>query len=502
MLQIAIRKRFFGSSLAILICLATVSGGPLQEIRGADAIDEIASQWLQIADAILAKDVDPPVRQEMLKTAIQAIYKLAQQDAPPGLARKISQLDSDDELQAFLRETLVTVMAENGLESSVVREVGIGGLLAKVSGGQSLIPLSDFHVMQQLRDNRYVGIGIQLAMAKGYPVMQKVFPRGPAWHAGGRDGDQMVSIDGIDAKEMPLTKVVALLRGQEGKPTTIVVRGSGAKQTRTLNMVRGVVPFDTILGTHKDDDQYWQYTIADDPRIAYLKIESFRGSTPSELRRIAAQLHADGCRSIVLDLRGTQPGEMRYVTMVANALLGKGVIGHVLGVHGRQQFDSTADQLFPAWPMIVLVDRTTTGQAEWIAAALKDNRRATLMGTPTAGEGAILELVELPTGIGGVHLTTGILFRRDGKPITGKPITVVRQTIPEHATSIVRVKRDAERRIVLSPRTPRRKGIPPDRKVDAKRHIGDAVKMLQEKLSATTTATQQPAGATAGAFEG
>ncbi|HJN09689.1 MAG TPA: hypothetical protein QF564_13430 [Pirellulaceae bacterium] len=51
----------------------------------------------------------------------------------------------------------------------------------------------------------------------------------------------------------------------------------------------------------------------DGSQCAYLKIESFRGSTPSELRRIAGQLHADDCRAFVLDLRGTQPGEMRYI---------------------------------------------------------------------------------------------------------------------------------------------------------------------------------------------
>ncbi len=481
MLQKSARRRRLFTSLGTLFWLAVVSGGLLQEIGAADKTDEIVSQWLEIADAVLARHIDPPTRQEMLKTAIQAVYRLAKQDTPPGLATDVSQLASDDELHAFLRKTLVALMAENQITSNKVHDVGIHGLLAKVAGAQGLIPLNEFHVQQKLRDNRYVGIGIQLGMTGEYPTMIQVFPRGPAWQAGGRGGEQMVTIDRIDAKGMPLARVVQLLRGQEGKPTTVVVRRPGSEQTQPLNMVRGVVPFDTVLGTDRDEDQNWQYKIEDDPRIAYLKIESFRGSTPSELRRIAGQLHADDCRALVLDLRGTQPGEMRYVVMIADSLLGKGVIGHVLGVHGRQQFDSTGDQLFPEWPMAVLVDRQTAGQAEWIAAALKDSRRATLLGMPTAGQGAIMEPVELPNGIGGVRLNTGILLRRGGRPIA-----VTGQFVIEQPGKNLRLARDAEGKFLLAPDV-QRKGILPDREVAAGQ-IEEAVKLLQGKLRATTTA--------------
>ena len=481
MLTVSARKPRLVPFLGTLIWFSMVCGGPLPEIGAADTTDEIASQWLEIADAVLARHVDPPTRQEMLKTAIQAIYKLARQDPPPGLAKEISQLGSNDELLAFLRTNLVVVMAENQPASSQVRDAGIRGLLTRVAGVEGLIPLSEFHVQQQLRDNRYVGIGIQLGMKGEYPTMITVFRRGPAWQAGGRDGDRMISIDGMDAKGMPLRRVIELLRGQEGKPTTVVVRRVGSKKTQPLNMVRGLVPFDTVLGTDRDEEQNWRYKINDDPRIAYLKIESFRGSTPSELRRIAGQLHADDCRALVLDLRGTEPGEMRYVVMIADALLGEGVIGHVLGVRGRQQFDSTADQLFPGWPMAVLVDRNTAGQAEWIAAALKDSRRATLLGTPTAGQGAIVELVELPNGIGGVRLTTGILFRRNGRPIT-----VAGQSIIVQPGNIHRLARDAEGAFLRAQKL-RRKGISPDREITADQ-IAEAVKLLQGKLKATTTA--------------
>lgn len=488
------RNRRFSLSVGTLIWLAGIwvagagsVGGSPANAETADATDEIVDQWLAIADTVLAKHVDPPTRQELLKTTIQAVCKLAKQDAPVGLATKISLLGSDDEVRTFLRSTLAMLSENHQIATAALHQEVIRGLLVMV-GAPGVIPLEQFHVQQQLRDNRYVGIGIQLSATNGYPTMNKAFPRGPAWNAGGRDGDQMVSIDGIDARNMPLPRVVELLRGQEGKPTTVVVHRSSSDTTHTLNMVRGVVPFDTVLGTQRDEDQNWQYKTKADSRIAYLKIESFRGSTPAELRRIAGQLHADDCLAVVLDLRRTQSGELRYAVMVADLLLGEGPIGQVLDARGRQQFDSSADQLFAGWPMAVLVDGSTSSQAEWIAAALQDGSRGTLVGSRTAGQGAIIELVELPGGIGGVRMNTGVLFRRAGKPMA------TRQSRRDVAAQVQMLRGPNG---ALGPNRatgmyPWARGLKPDQ--ESKNHLADAVKMIQEVLGSEATAGEAPSG--------
>ena len=134
--------------------------------------------------------------------------------------------------------------------------------------------------------------------------------------------------------------------------------------------------------------------------------------------------------------------------------------------------------------MAVLIDGRTTGQAEWIAAALKDSQRATLLGTSTAGQGAVMELVEVPNGVGAIRLTTGILFRRDGQPIS-----VARPRTLEYLALTARLELDTEGKFVRPLRRNRRKGVAPHRLVEASRQIGVAVELLQEKLGATTTAT-------------
>ncbi len=390
-----------------------------------EAVDRIVEQWLTISEVMLHRHVDPPTRQEMLKAAVRAACQLSKQDPPRRLAATLSERGSVSELRPILRATLTPLGQDGGPAWDAVGKVGIHAILRAAAASPlpgnvnpSLIPLSEFYVQQQLRDNQYVGIGIQLGVKNDYPVMIKAFPRGPAWKAGGRDGDQMVSIDGLDAKGMPLTRVVELLRGQEGKPTTVVVRAAGSNEDRALHMIRGVVPFDTVLGIERDEHQQWRHTSKVDRRIGYLKFDTIRGSTPAEMRRIAGQLHAADCRAVILDFRRTKSGELRYAMMVANLLLGAGPIGEVLDARGRHAFDSNADQLFPSWPMAVVVDGSTVGQAEWIAAALMDSGRGMLVGQPTGGRGAIVELVELPDGLGGMEITTGLLFRRDGTPIT------------------------------------------------------------------------------------
>ncbi len=488
--QIARRRKPAPVAAAILFMggLAAVGGVRLSaQEAAATAPGEAVQQWFAISEVILRRHVDPPTRQELLKAAVQAVYAVAKQETPRGLARRLSEESSPEGLSRLLQEQLDRALEDHGLSAEAARRAGIEGILrravgrrffaAEMAGGAipSLIPLSEFYVQQQLRDNQYVGIGIQLSVKDSYPVMNKAFPRGPAWNAGGRDGDLMVSIDGIDAKDMPLTRVVKLLRGQAGKPTTVVVRRPNEKETRTLNMVRGVVPFDTVLGVERDDQQDWRYTSKVDPRIAYLKFESLRGSTPAELRRVASQVRAAGCRAVILDFRRTQAGELRHAVMVADLLLGAGPLGHVLDADRQRAFASAAEQLFAGWPMAVLIDPSTAGQAEWIAAALQDNQRAVLVGQPTAGQGALVELVELPMGLGGMRLNTGSLYRANGEPLS--------RPMPAAATMLMQ-QAGARNGIAGRGFPARFRGLVPDRQVAATKAMGEAVRQLQETLGA------------------
>ena len=156
--------------------------------------------------------------------------------------------------------------------------------------------------------------------------------------------------------------------------------------------------------------------------IAYVKLNELVGSTPHELRKLAAQLERNRTRAIILDLRGTRSTSAHTALLVADSLLDHGTIGRVRTSHGETTYQADADALFRGWPMAVLVDRNTSGASEWLAAALQDNKRAVVIGAPTSsaginpGNAVVKTLLPLKGGEWSLSLATGVLERAAASP--------------------------------------------------------------------------------------
>jgi carboxyl-terminal processing protease len=128
---------------------------------------------------------------------------------------------------------------------------------------------------------------------------------------------------------------------------------------------------------------------------------------------------------LVLDLRGfTRANSVHPAVLLADCLLDCGPIGRIRTAQGETTYKAAPDALFPGWPIAVLVDQSTSGTAEWLAAALQDNHRAIIVGLPTAGAYFGREDVgvhsTIPVGDGAwwLTLTTGRFERGDGRPLS------------------------------------------------------------------------------------
>jgi C-terminal processing protease CtpA/Prc len=148
------------------------------------------------------------------------------------------------------------------------------------------------------------------------------------------------------------------------------------------------------------------------------------GSTPHELRKLAAQLERDRIKAIVLDLRGVGSTSAHTALLIADSLLERGTIGRMHTSHGDTIYQADADALFRGLPLAVLVDRDTSGASEWLAAALQDNKRAVVIGTPTMsaninpGNAVLKTLIPLNGGRWSLSLATGVLERGNGKALS------------------------------------------------------------------------------------
>jgi carboxyl-terminal processing protease len=423
--------------------LVTVS--PAQTEGAARNASETCSLAQEVTEVVLRQHIDPPTRQQMILSGLKRLYQVAGLTHPANLSRRISLAATPEQFSTLIKE-LWPAPSLTRLPAERLGEAFTEGLLSCVPGGAELSSAKEYKVQEQLHGNRYVGIHIQL----GYDaktkqsVIQAIVPGGPADRAGAKEGDRIEAVNGADTKDLKIAQVVDRLRGPEGTEVVVKVRQPNARESRTLRMIRGVLFLPTVSGARKRSSGEWDYHIGGTDPIAYLRVREVSASTPHELRKVARELESQGFEALVLDLRGLSSPALHATVLLADTLLSHGKIGQVRLADRVMTYDATDGALFQNWPFAVLVDSNTGAGAEWLAAALQDNRRAVIVGSRTkSGQPAprsmqwlnasrpadIHSSVPVMDGHLFLSLVTGRFERGDGRPLCTSP---VRSTTPEN----------------------------------------------------------------------
>ncbi len=396
------------------VALAQQEEGPPREERAEQDADQFARMAWEITEVVRENHLDPPARREILLAGVLLMLRAAEAEVPADLGERVRRVDSAEALATLLREIQPSGSTESNTTPKL-RDTLLQGMFLRIPGETGLISAEDQRINGQLAGNRYVGVGVQLATNKEEPYAQIVNPfhRGAARKAGARPNDLIVEVDGRDAKGVPLTKIVEWSRGAEGTELTYVVRQPGSDERRTLNMVRAVVPIDTVLGYRRAGEDDWSYRV--DPKLAigYLWIRSVNSSTLHELRQAERRMRADGVKAVVLDLRSSHgDGQLHHAELVADGLLDEGLMWRMLDRDGRvREFRSDRECLFRGWPMAVLIDGDMERLQGIVCAALQDRGRAVLVGAPLRADGYVNSLVDLPGGAGSLKLRSGRIER-------------------------------------------------------------------------------------------
>lgn len=240
-----------------------------------------------------------------------------------------------------------------------------------------------------------------------------VFPGSPAEAAGLRSGDLISHIDGNAVDDWEATEASKALKGTPNTPVILtILRGS---TTFDVTVVRKIVSVPTVSSDRLDGS------------IAYLRITQFTNSTAEQVRKELAQFMEQGMKALILDLRDNPGGIVDSTLNIADMFLSNKPIVHV------NSKDSTNNRTYVASPntivpedipVVVLVNKGSASSSEILSGALKDNRRATLIGTTTFGKGLIQ--VVSPFGDGYYTLTTSQYRTPDGKDIhkVGIPVDI------------------------------------------------------------------------------
>ncbi|WP_197532479.1 S41 family peptidase [Symmachiella macrocystis] len=414
------------------------------------AVDEV----MHVVNMVLEHHIAPPTGQQMVVDVIRHVYQKAQLQMPPDMPQLISRR-SLEQVPDFLNDTLEEVARRSSQPFQPLVRESLTDMVSNLPGGARITAVRKHTVNEQIASNRYVGTGIALRMSSTdhRPTITHVVPRGPMELAGGEKGDLIIEVNGISTKGKMLSEVVEMIRGPDGSEITFVVHQPD-QPPRTLTFQRGVINFPSLSKPEL-------LQLPGPKLIGYMKIKRISAALVHELRQAEKTLLEQDVDGIVLDFRMVHGADLHQSLLLANALLDGGEIGQVRSRSGSRGYQAEREALFAKLPIAIIVDRHTSGTAEWVAAALQDHKRALIVGAKTAGHGYGDSTFPIPDTDRMLTISTSELLRADGISLvgTGKPTNIL---------TLVRRTPDGRRQKVL-PRNGKRIPYPPGPIVPNKR---------------------------------
>lgn len=307
------------------------------------------------------------------------------------------------------------------IEKNYVEPVKADKLIEGAINGmvKSLDPHSAYMTPEMHKDleietkGQFGGVGMEIMIHRDVLTVVSPIEDTPAYHAGIKPGDQIITIDGKPTKEMTLVEAVKKLRGPQGTKVTLQILREGSSKLREIVITRAIINVHSVKHKMLDSE------------IAYVRLSSFQEKTTDELRRAISEIKkaAPNFKGLVLDLRNNPGGLLPQAVEVADVFLKSGII---VSTRGRtKSMDSVISARNhgnePECQLICLVNEGTASAAEIVAGALQDNGRAIILGTQTFGKGSVQTVIPLEGGAA-LKLTTARYYTPSGRSIQAEGI--------------------------------------------------------------------------------
>jgi len=303
----------------------------------------------------------------------------------------------------------------NEIDQSEVMESAINGVLQSLDPYSAYMSPELFKSMQTDSKGEFGGLGIEIGMESGVVKVIAPIDDTPASKAGIKAGDFIVRIDGKQVQGKSLMEAVKLMRGPVGSETMLTVRRKGKKQAIEFKVKRAIIEVKSvdakILGDKKD--------------IGYIKLKSFNENSDEQfVEKIKVFESKNKLKGYILDLRNNPGGLLSQAINIADVFLEKGEIVSTKGrkiIETRKFFARPGDDV-KGKPVIVIINKGSASASEIVAGALKDHKRAILLGETTYGKGSVQAVIPLKNG-GGMRLTISKYYLPSGKSISEVGVT-------------------------------------------------------------------------------
>jgi carboxyl-terminal processing protease len=309
-----------------------------------------------------------------------------------------------DEVVARVRREYVEPVPDSAIEQAAVE-----GVVASLDPHSAFLTAAQYDEMRVSTAGRYSGVGIEVSVRDGRIVVAAPIDGSPAARAGMRADDVILSVDDVAVNPGQLDATIERMRGNAGSHVRLAVGRTGEPEPLQFDLERSEVHMRTVRAEPLPGG------------YGYVRITQFSDSTPADLHSSLEELQAKRAgtlKGLVLDLRGNPGGVLESAVSVADEFLDAGVIVSADGrtPDARFEMDATPGDAMHGGALVVLVDGGSASGSEIVAGALRDHRRATLMGERTFGKGSVQTVIPLRDGQA-LKLTTSRYFTPSGASI-------------------------------------------------------------------------------------
>ena len=286
-------------------------------------------------------------------------------------------------------------------DSTKLIEGAINGMLSGLDPHSSYITPQQFRDMEVEETGEFGGIGLEVTMEDGVVKVVAPVEGTPAAGAGIQSGDLITAINGKDIQGLTLEEAVEKMRGRVHSPVTLTVTRKGVEEPVNVKIVRGIIH---IIPVKYDAEN----------GVGYIRITTFNEHTARDLRGAIDNLNKNmgpKLKGYVIDLRNDPGGLLDQAILVSDTFLNHGEIVLIKGRHPdqAQEYNAQPGDLTKGAKLVFLINGGSASASEIVAGALKDNHRATIIGTRSFGKGSVQTIIPLRNG-GALRLTTARYF--------------------------------------------------------------------------------------------
>ena len=287
-------------------------------------------------------------------------------------------------------------------------EAAINGMLTSLDPHSSYMDGKDFKYMSEQTKGKFGGLGIEVTMESGVVKVISPMDDTPAYKAGLKPGDYIISIDDESVVGMSLNDAVDRMRGKIGTKVKLTIRRFNEK------------PFDVTIKREEIKIQSVKTSIKGED-VLYIRITSFSEDVDTAISKAvkdAEKKYKDKLKGIIIDVRNNPGGLLDQAVNVSDLFLDK---GEIVSTRSRNEEDTVKYTAKPGdiakgLPIVVLVNDGSASASEIVAGALQDHKRAVILGEKTFGKGSVQTVIPLDNH-GAMRLTTARYYTPSGRSI-------------------------------------------------------------------------------------